>query len=79
MNIIFIIIIIVLAASVAIASTFTEFGSFGIAQAQGNNITSSLTPEQKAAICDPSDVHVNSTESRICRIPKTPSSNTTSS
>jgi hypothetical protein len=79
------IIIIILAVSVVIASTLTEFGRLGIAQAQGNNnITSSLTPEQRAAMCDPNNPlsmlkSVNTTESRICGIPKTQSSNTTSS
>jgi hypothetical protein len=76
------IIIIVLAASVL---TLREFTNFSIAQAQGNNITtSSLTPEQKAAMCDPDNPlsklkSVNTTESHICGIPKTQSSNTTSS
>jgi hypothetical protein len=57
--------------------TLTGFGNFGIAQGQGNltigNLT--LTPEQKAAICDPNNPlsnldHVNTTESKICGIPK---------
>jgi hypothetical protein len=74
------------AVSVVIASTFSDFRRLGIAQAQGNNniTTSSLTPEQKAAMCDPNNPlsmpkSVNTTESRICGIPKTQSSNTTSS
>jgi hypothetical protein len=52
---------------------------FGVAQAQINNsnITSSLTSEQKAAMCNTSDKFVNDTESRICGIPPTPT-NTTS-
>jgi hypothetical protein len=50
------------------------FGNFGIAQGQGN-VT--LTPEQRATICDPSDTHINTTESRICGIPKTPTNTTT--
>jgi hypothetical protein len=58
--------------------TLTGIGSIGIAQGQLNS-ASELTPEQKAAICDPSDTHINGTESRICGIPKTPSSNTTTS
>jgi hypothetical protein len=65
------------AASLAVV-TLGEFRIFSMAQAQGN-ITSSLTPEQKAAICAPGDTHVNATESKICGIPMTPSSNSTSS
>ena len=54
----------------------TEFGNFGIAQGQVDNSTSSLTPEQKAAICDPNNPSsnlnpVNTTESKICGIPVT--------
>jgi hypothetical protein len=30
-----------------------------------------LTPEQKAAMCDPNDSSVNTTESHICGIPRT--------
>ena len=59
-------IVIILAAAIV---TLTEFGSFGIAQGQAN-----LTPEQKAAMCDPDNPKlkfVNGTESRICGIPKT--------
>ena len=74
-------IVIILAATIV---TLTEFGNFRIAQGQGNltigNLT--LTPEQKAAICDPNNPlskldFVNTTESRICGIPKT-ITNTTS-
>jgi hypothetical protein len=72
---------IILAASV-LSVALTEFGNFGIAQGQGNNITpSSLTPEQKAAICDPNNPKlnfVNTTESHICGIPPTPTNATTS-
>jgi hypothetical protein len=60
--------------------TLTGFGNFGIAQGQVNS-TSELTPEQKAAICDPNNPKivsfVNTTESRICGIPKTPTNTTT--
>jgi hypothetical protein len=54
----------------------TGFGSVDIAQGQVNNSTSSLTPEQKAAICDPNNPlsnlnPVNTTESKICGIPVT--------
>jgi hypothetical protein len=78
-------IILFLAASILSAVTLTEFRDIGIAQGQGNNITSSsLTPEQKAAMCDPNNPSsmlksVNTTESHICGIPKTQSSNATSS
>ena len=67
----------ILAATIV---TLTGFANFGNAQGQVNS-TSELTPEQKAAICDPSNPKlnfVNTTESRICAIPKTPT-NTTSS
>jgi hypothetical protein len=51
--------------------TLTGFGSVGIAQGQANP---TLTPEQKTGMCDPNDKFVNTTESRICGIPKTPAS-----
>jgi len=68
---------------VAAIVTSTGFGSVDIAQGQGNltqgnetigNMT--LTPEQKDAICNPNNPlsklnPVNTTESRICGIPKT--------
>ena len=68
-------IVIILAATIVI---LTEFGNFRIAQGQGNltigNLT--LTPEQKDAICNPNNPlsklnPVNTTESKICGIPKT--------
>jgi hypothetical protein len=71
-------IIAILATSIAVI-TLGEFGIFGIAQGQGNDTTSLLTPDQKAAICSSIGSHVNTRESRICGIPTTPSSNTTSS
>jgi hypothetical protein len=58
--------------------TLTEFGNLGIAKGQGN--ITSLTPQQKTAICNPNNPKlkfVNETESRICGIPPT-STNTTS-
>jgi hypothetical protein len=58
--------------------TLRVFGNVGIAQGQGNNVTSSLTSQQKAAMCNPSDKFVNDTESSICGIPKTPTNTTTS-
>ena len=71
----------ILAVSVVVVA-LTEFGNFRIAQGQGN-ITSSLTPEQKAAICNPNNPKlkvVNTTESKICGIPVTvkPPTNATS-
>ena len=74
---------IILVAAIVIS---TGFGSVGIAQGQGNmtegNVT--LTPEQKDAICNPNNPAsklnpVNTTESRICGIPKTVHTNSTSS
>jgi hypothetical protein len=78
---------IILVAAIVIP---TGFGSVGIAQGQGNltqgnetigNMT--LTPEQKDAICNPNNPlsklnPVNTTESRICGIPKTLNTNATS-
>ncbi|MFL6400544.1 MAG: hypothetical protein ACJ72J_13320, partial [Nitrososphaeraceae archaeon] len=60
--------------------TLAQFGSIGTSHGQGNltigNLT--LTPEQKAAICDPNNPsskldHVNTTESKICGLPVDPS------
>jgi hypothetical protein len=51
------------------AVTLKGLGDFNVAQGQVNP---TLTPEQKAAMCDPNDSFVNSTESEICGIPKTP-------
>ncbi len=70
---------IILVAGVII--TLIGFASFDIAQGQVN-MSSSLTSQQKAAICSPSNPKlkfVNSTESEICGIPasSTPPSNTT--
>ena len=81
LNIIPIVLIIILAVSIGVASTLTGFGKPGIAQGQVDNSTSSssITPEQRAAICDPGDKHVNTTESKICGIPKSQPSNTTTS
>ncbi|MFL6319926.1 MAG: hypothetical protein ACJ72Q_05590 [Nitrososphaeraceae archaeon] len=69
-------IIIILAASI-VSVTLTGSGNFGTAQGQVNS-TSELTPEQKAAICDPNNPsskldHVNTTESKICGLPVDPS------
>ena len=68
--------------SVVFAATIvavTGFWSFRVAHGQGVNSTSSLTPQQKAAICSPNNPKlnfVNTTESRVCGIPKTVQSNT---
>jgi hypothetical protein len=79
-------IVMILAASIVATATLIELRNMGIAQGQ-TNVTFSLTPDQKAAICDPSNPlsklnPVNTTESKICGIPKTvksdiPSANTT--
>jgi hypothetical protein len=78
-------IIIILTATTVL--TLTDFGKFAVAQGQLNTTSSlSLTPEQKAALCDPNNPSsrlnpVNTTESRICGIPVTVKphpSNTTS-
>ncbi len=69
----------IIAVSIVSIVSITEFGNFGIAQGQVNS-TSELTPQQKAAICDPSNPKlnfVNSTESEICGIPPTPTNTTT--
>jgi hypothetical protein len=68
---------IIITANMALI-TLRVFGNIGIAQGQGNNVTSSLTSQQKAAMCNPSDKFVNDTESSICGIPKTPTNMTTS-
>jgi hypothetical protein len=76
---------------VAAIVTSTGFGNVGIAQGQGNltqgnetigNMT--LTPEQKDAICNPNNPlsrlnPVNTTESKICGIPKTLNATSTTS
>jgi hypothetical protein len=71
---------------VAAIATSTGFGSVGIVRGQGNetagNVT--LTPEQKDAICNPNNPAsklnpVNTTESKICGIPKTLNSTSTTS
>ena len=81
-------IIVILAASTLLI--LTDFEKPGIAQGQLNTTSSSsslsLTPEQKAAICDPNNPSsklnpVNTSESKICGIPvtiKPHPSNTTS-
>src|ERR671939_1331138 len=75
----------------AVIIILAEFGTFGNAQGQGNQIQGNmtagnvtLTPQQKDAICNPNNPlsklnPVNTTESRICGIPKTLHTNSTSS
>jgi hypothetical protein len=73
----------IIAASIVLVVSITEFGNFGLAQGQLSNRTpslSSLTPQQKAAMCNPNNPKlkfVNSTESKICGIPPTPTNTTT--
>jgi hypothetical protein len=67
--------LIILAA--IMVTTLADFSKFGIAQGQSNSTSSlSLTPEQKDAICNPDNPEsklnpVNTTESKLCGIPKT--------
>ena len=49
----------------------------GIAHGQVNS--TSLIPQQKAAICNPSDKSINATESKICGVPVTVKPHLTSS
>ena len=81
-------VIIIILTSTIVVVTLTGFGSFGNnAQGQGNltkgNVTIgnvTLTPEQVAAVRDPNNPKlnfVNTTESKLCGIPKT-ITNTTS-
>src|ERR1041384_675349 len=64
---------IILAASIVLVISVTELGNISVVYGQGGNSTSisSLTPQQKAAICNPNDKSVNATESKICGIPIT--------
>ncbi len=71
---------------VAAIVTSTGFGSVGVAQGQGNETVGNmtLTPEQKDAICNPNNPlsklnPVNTTESKICGIPKTLNATSTTS
>ena len=62
--------------------TLTGFANFGVAQGQANYVTSSSsTPQHKDAICNPNNPSskldfVNTTESKICGIPPTPTNTT---
>ena len=67
-----IIVISTIFAATIVSITLTGFGSVDTAQGQVDS--TSLTPEQKAAMCDPNNPKlnfVNGTESRVCGIPKT--------
>ena len=74
-------VIIIILTSTIVVVTLTGFGTFGNnAQGQANltkgNVTIgnvTLTPQQVAAICDPNNPKlnfVNTTESKLCGIPK---------
>jgi hypothetical protein len=68
----------IIAASIVLIMLITEFETFGIAQGQVSN--TSLTPQQKAAMCNPNNPKlkfVNSTESKICSISPTSTKTTT--
>jgi hypothetical protein len=69
----------IFAVTLASLTGFANFG-IGIAQGQVNSTSSSLTTQQKAAMCNPNNPKlnfVNSTESEICGIPPTPTNTTT--
>src|SRR5919197_4746535 len=76
-----IIVISTIFAATIVSITLTGFGSVDTAQGQVDS--TSLTPEQKSAMCDPNNPKlnfVNTSESHICGIPKTPTpTNTTTS
>ena len=62
-------------AATIIMVTLTRFANFGIGFVQGQTDSTSATSDQKAVICDPNNPKlnfVNTTESKICGIPKTP-------
>ena len=68
----------IIAASIILVILITEFENFGIAQSQLSNTTSSLTPPQKAAMCNPNNPKlkfVNSAGSKICGILRTSTNN----
>ena len=69
-----------MAASTLIMVMLIQFGIFGIAHSQAN--IPSITPQQKAAMCDPNNPKlkvVNMTESKICGIAATIKRHTISS
>jgi hypothetical protein len=69
--------------SIVLASTTVTLGGFGVVgvahgQSSATTASSSLTAEQRAAMCDPSNPKlnfVNSTESKACGLPKSVKSN----
>ena len=73
----------IIRASIVLVILITEFENVGGAQGQVSNSTSSsipsLSPQRKAAMCNPNNPRlkfVNYTESKRCGIPSTPTSNT---
>ena len=77
---ILVVVVVVVAAAAAATITIHAVGLLNVAQGQagGGNIT--LTPAQKAAMCDPNNPSlkfVNTTESHICGLPKSASPNST--
>ncbi|HYY50440.1 MAG TPA: hypothetical protein VE643_06175 [Nitrososphaeraceae archaeon] len=73
----------IIRASVVLVILITEFENVGGAQGQASNSTSSsipsLSPQRKAAMCNPNNPRlkfVNYIESKRCGIPSTPTSNT---
>jgi hypothetical protein len=74
--------VVVVIVTAAASSIVLTDNALNVAQGQaGGNIT--LTPAQKAAMCNPNNLSlkfVNTTESHICGLPKSiPSTSTTSS
>jgi hypothetical protein len=73
----------IIRASIVLVILITEFENVGGAQGQASNSTSSsipsLSPQRKAAMCNPNNPRlkfVNYIESKRCGIPSTPTSNT---
>ena len=62
---------IIVIVSTIFAATMIIVALTGFGTAQGQADSTSLTSDQKAAMCDPNDSFVNSTESEICGVPKT--------
>jgi hypothetical protein len=68
-------IFIILVTVTGITTIVTGVASFNVSQAQ------LLTPEEKSSMCDPNNPRlkfVNTTESKVCGIPKTPTNQTNS-
>src|SRR5919198_1427584 len=67
---------IILVVIIVLLITLIDSGSSARAQGQGNLTigNQTITPQQRAVICDPNNPKlnfVNTTESKICGIPKT--------